>query len=215
MSSLYNGKPRRETWSGDEEHLTRLVAVDPGDVHVGVAFFETWGDPDADEGWECVDTQEMSPEEFEEALPETLVDNEIDIFVFEKFLLYADKAGAQTGSEFRTSQMIGVLNFLLRIHNRHAHEHERAIADGKLMTCEQPGGMCNDPRRIPRPVEVARQLAAIQNPTRGILKSRGIKSTAKKNGDKLGHQVSAELHGWYYLLEGRHSSSIAKPKKRR
>lgn len=43
------------------------------------------------------------------------------------------------------------------------------------------------------------QPAAIQEPTAGVLRRRGIRSTAK--GTRAGpHALSAELHGWCWLL---------------
>lgn len=207
MPKKGNDKPSREQFSGDPQYLTRMIAVDPGDVHVGVAFFETWLDPDLDEGWDCVDTQEMSPEEFEDALLETLIDGDIDIFVGEKFNLYEDKAMAQVGSEMRTSQMIGVIKYLLRQQEIHASAHDDAVAQGKVMTCELQGQRCEDPEKpTHKHVVQVWQPASVQAPTKGILRARKIKSTAKRNKDSLGHQVSAELHGWYYLLHGRHKS---------
>lgn len=192
-----------------------MIAVDPGDVHVGVAFFETWGDPTKDEGWECVDTQEMTPEEFEDALLETLLDGDVDILVYEKFFLYEDKAMAQVGSEFRTSQLIGVIRYLWRQQEIHASAHDQARERGKILTCELEGMTCADPNRMSgKHVTLVGQPASIQEPTAGILRVRKIKSTAKRNKDTLGHQVSAELHGWHYLLHGRHHPE-KKTKRRR
>lgn len=196
---------RVTTWNGTEP-FTRMIAVDPGDVHVGVAFFEAIGDPATDDNWKCVDTQEMEPDTFEDALLETFLDGDIDILVYERFLLYEDKASQQTGSEFRTSQMIGVIRYLWRQQEIHAAKHDT----GQMLTCMLKDGTCADPWRTSgKHVELVGQLAAIQKPTAGILRKRGIKSTAKKNKDTLGHQVSAELHGWYYLLEGRHKKKAS------
>lgn len=181
-----------------------MIAVDPGDVHVGVAFFETWLPPEDDEGWECVDTQELTPEEFQDALLETMLDGDIDILVYEKFRLYEDKKDVQVGSEFLTSQLIGVIKYLWRAQEIHATNHDEAMAAGKLLTCQLQGQACADPnRRSFKHIELVKQGAEIQTPTKGILRHKKIKSTAKRNKDTAGHQVSAELHGWYYLLEGR------------
>ena len=194
-----------EDWEGYREKPQRLIAVDPGDVHVGVAFFES-ATPSIDLSWECVDTQEMTPEEFEDALLETFLSGDIDVLVVEKFRLYADKAAMQTGSEFRTSQLIGVAKYLHRIHTVHADKHAEVDAIGKFLSCQLPGGSCAEPGTKARPVVLAIQPADIKKSTTGILRTKGIKSVAKKNGDKLGHQVDAELHGWRYILRTRHAT---------
>ena len=185
--------------------LTRLIAVDPGDAHVGVAFFELNGssDPWAAEvapEWECVDAQEWRPDDFVEAFAEALLDNDVQVLVYERFRLYGDLAREQIGSEFLTSQMIGVLRFLVRIHNTHAERHLHAAARGQLLDCEMPYGVHAVDGTAPNPVGIHGQMADIKKPTRAILKSRGVKSTASrlKAG---GHAADAELHGWKYLLD--------------
>lgn len=212
----FRNKPTRETYGDGVQELTRMIAIDPGDVHVGVAFFETWGHPDSDDGWECVDTQEITPEELEDALLETFLDGDVDILVYEKFFLYEDKAMAQVGSEFRTSQLIGVIRYLWRQQEIHASAHDQAREKGKILTCELEGFTCADPKRMSgKHVTLVSQPASIQDPTAGILRARKIKSTAKRNKDTAGHQVSAELHGWYYLLQGRHHPPQSKKRGRR
>lgn len=180
-----------------------LIAVDPGDVHVGVAFFDHvrngLGEVEAE--WECVDTQEFEPDVFTDALAETLIDNDINTLVFERWRLYGDHSRNQIGSEFPTAQLIGVMKYLVRINNHHAERHRAVEEDGKMLTCELPGGYCADPRKAPHHVPIIGQMADIKKPTIGILRHKGIKSTAKrlKAG---GHCYDAELHGWYHILHG-------------
>lgn len=194
-----------EDWEGYREKPQCMISVDPGDVHVGVAFFES-ATPSDDDSWECVDTQEMSPGEFEDALLETFLDGDIDVLVYEKFFLYESKSSEQVGSEFRTSQLIGVIKYLHRMHEIHATGHDEADAEGKFLTCQLPGGTCADPKIKARHVVLAVQQADIKKPTAGILRHKKIKSTAKKKGDKLGHQVDAELHGYRYIFRTRHNA---------
>lgn len=184
--------------------MTQLIAVDPGDVHCGVAFFVH---ADNEWGWECTATEEFTPDDFLDALAETFIDQdpEWQFLVYEKFRLYADKARLQTGSEFPTAQTIGVIRWLGRAHTRHAAEHRSALESGNLATCQRAGGTCDPARfggrgRYVGPVELACQPADIKKPTAGILRTRGIRSVAKREGDKLGHRVDAELHGWYFIL---------------
>lgn len=184
----------------------KLLAVDPGDTHVGVAFFET-DDPDpwtgeGGEKWECIDAQEWKPMDFADAVAETLIAGEIETLVIERFRLYGDKAQEQTGSEFETAQLIGILKYLVRINNMHVERHRHAdqIGSGEILSCEQRGGTCQDGTPF-RHVTLALQMADIKKPTVGILRKRGVKSVAKRERAG-GHAYDAELHGWYYILKG-------------
>lgn len=181
--------------------MITLIAIDPGDVYVGVAFFEG-----GDDGWECVDAQEFSPpEEFEDALIGTCLDGDSpDIIVYERYRLYEDKSNQQKGSEFRTSQCIGVIKFVVRVRNNHVEIHRQAEAEGKLTSCELQGKMCADPATKTKAIEIVGQLADIMKPTTGILRKKKIKSVAKpidraEYGGR-GHVVAAELHGWHHIL---------------
>lgn len=71
----------------------------------------------------------------------------------------------------------------------------------------QTGSIMGTPERIgvakylarQHGIELILQPAAIQEPTAGVLRSRGIRSMAKRT--KAGpHALSAELHGWHYLI---------------
>jgi hypothetical protein len=192
----------------------QLVAIDPGDVYVGVAFFDQlknyneWTDPDADLGvddWRCVGATEYTPDQFADDFAESIVASDFDYVVFERFRLYGDKANQQTGSEFQTSQLIGVIKWIVRKQNEHHDAHREAEQKGLLISCEQPGGVCNKPTVV-RPVTLVAQMADIKKPTKGILNTRGIKSVARPIArEKYGnrdHVVDAELHGWYYILNG-------------
>lgn len=186
--------------------MTRLIAIDPGDVYTGVAFF----DVDEDGDWYCQDAQEFSPHDFEDALAELIIlDRDINtpppIIVYEKWRLYADKAKQQTGSEFLASQHIGVICYIVRVHNEHAAKHDLAEQLGKMMTCELQGGGCADPKKRPQTITIVKQGAEIKKPTTGILRHKKIKSVAKPISKRLyegrDHVVDAELHGWKYILD--------------
>jgi len=180
--------------------IADLIAVDPGDSHTGVAFFNR-----GDDGvWYCFQTIEFEPDEFNDAWLGTLVAREEPEFlILEIFRLYADLAAEQRGSEFLTSQQIGALKFITRKHNEHAQAHLDAVEMQKMTTCEVAGGVCSNPQVIlPSLVTLEMQQADIQKPTAGILRHNGIKSTAKKTRTGA-HCLSAELHGWYYILKTR------------
>lgn len=183
-----------------------LIAIDPGDRWTGVAFFTRHED-----GWECVDAQEFEPPQaFEDALAETLLTPDYPpetpplTVVYEKWRLYGDHAKEKTGSEFDTSQHIGVIKFIVRTAQTHFEKHVKAKLDGKFLTCEVNHGMCLDPKKQMRAVELVKQPADIKKPTRGILNKKKIKSVARPIAKELygnrDHVVDAELHGWHHIL---------------
>lgn len=89
-----------------------MLFIDPGDVHVGHAVFT-----EVDDGWLCTETFETSPEESELFVKEAMERDSFGVIGFERFKLFGHLALAQTGSEFRASQMIGVVKFLYRTLN--------------------------------------------------------------------------------------------------
>jgi len=191
-------------WKRPLKADTELIAIDPGDKYTGVAFFATNDDGE----WYCQDAQEFDPQEFEDALAELILTPAPEpppIIVFEIFRLYGDKAQLQTGSEFLTSQTIGVIKYLVRVHNEHAARHARAEETGGLMSCEQPGGRCHDPALAPQEITLVRQRADDKKPAKGICNKKKIKSVArpiaKAEYGNRDHIVDAELHGWFYILK--------------
>ncbi len=145
----------------------RLCAIDPGDVHVGVAEFI-----ESDDDWECVQAYEMGWEGAIDRVASFLVGGQLDVLVVESFRLYADEAKAQIGSEMQTAQCIGAIRYL------HAKAANRQRQQGAIVT------------------ELAMQPASIQKATRAILKAKGVLS--ESNGNP--HALSAELHGWHWIL---------------
>lgn len=181
---------------------SELVAIDPGDKYVGVAFFAT-----DDEGkWYCQDAMQMEPEEFEDGFAELILGDPIPpIVVYERWRLYGDHAKEKTGNEFLAVQQIGVIKYICRTRNDHVARHAEAEAEGKMMSCELQGGQCADPNKRVEPVTIHKQGAEIKKPTAGILRHLGIKSVGKvrkrENKGWGDHCVDAELHGWKYILD--------------
>lgn len=173
-----------------------MLAVDPGGVHCGVAYFEDGGVGN----WSCTDTGELTREGLEDRVALAVIAGEFDVIVVENFTLFGDLALAQTGSDMPTSQVIGAVKVLIRLHNRHAQAHVESGAHGQMLTCEAAGGVCVDPNKMTRPVELVMQPPDIQTPMRAILRARKMKSKARaqKAGD---HAFSAELHGWHWILK--------------
>ena len=81
------------------------ISVDPGDVHVGVTFWE---------GKTPVWAKEFNQNEFVDWLVPKLARGEIEVIVYEIFMLYHNKATQQTGSKFHTPELIGVMRHLAR-----------------------------------------------------------------------------------------------------
>lgn len=185
--------------------IRNLIAIDPGDVFCGVAFFER--DSEEEYGWRCIDAIEYDPDAFNDSFAESLVDGDIDAVVYERWRLYGDKAQLQKGSEMLTSQQIGVIKWLVRNHNAHMQRHIDADQPGSgiILSCEQPGQPCNQPKNEFHTVALWGQLADIKKPTRGNLRGRGIKSVAKPIATKMyggrDHVIDAELHGWKFILD--------------
>ena len=84
-----------------------LLAVDPGDEHVGVAWFDK-----TDKGWACVLVLEMTPGEFQSYLGPALESGIFRYFVYESWSLRRDMAVKMIGSEFETCQMIGMIKYV-------------------------------------------------------------------------------------------------------
>ena len=80
-----------------------VVAIDPGDVHVGWAEFEDG---------HCVLAVELTPEECIQELEQRM--GELEAVVVEEFRLYPWTAQTQTWSDFPTAQLIGVIKYLHR-----------------------------------------------------------------------------------------------------
>lgn len=183
--------------------MTKLIAIDPGDAHVGVAFF----DVNADGEWFCEDAQQIEHDDFIDGLAEMVISDKMapEYLIFERFRLYGDKAKLQTGSEFLTAQMIGVIKYLVKVHNDHVDKHELAESVGKFVSCELRGGRCEDPKDRPHRIHITGQMADIKKPTTGILRTKKIKSVgkaAKRENPGWGdHCIDAELHGWYFILK--------------
>lgn len=211
IESLFDGSPNGQPV---------MVCVDPGDVHVGVAFFLQ--DDALEHGWRCYDAKEMTPDDFLDLFTEMVVKNAVKVVVFERFRLYSDKSVEQTGSEFATAQVIGVIKYVVRAHNRHADRHARACKQNLRMTCE--GSEENDcvPSALLQPVYLVGQMADIKKPTRGILRFRGIKSKAVARREAIHaggracakdhcHAVDAELHGWRWIFKPDKAHVYASP----
>lgn len=124
-------------------------------------------------GWRCIWAGEMTPVLFEDWLTDKLDSGDIDVLVVEEWKLFADKAAQQIGSHMETSQLIGSIKYICR----------RAI-----------------PKWPSDRFQLVWQSPNIKIPTKSVLRSRGVKSTAKQLKVSGDHASDAELHGYYYIL---------------
>lgn len=75
------------------------MAIDPGEVHCGVAIFEAGV---------CVETNEVRPSALYGMIERML----LNAVVIEEFRLYPDKAKVQGYSQLKTVEVIGVVRYL-------------------------------------------------------------------------------------------------------
>lgn len=83
-----------------------VLAVDPGEVHVGVAEFSKG---------RCAWTREFGPEQFYEFLEKVCALGSVrasGVVVVEEFRLYPGKAAAQSWSQLKTVEVIGTIRYI-------------------------------------------------------------------------------------------------------
>lgn len=154
-----------------QDHRPAFLAIDPGDVHVGLAEFQQ-----IDGVWYCIWAGEKTPDEFLEWYHEGLMLRRWVHVVIESWKLFPQAAPVYVGSDMPTSRLIGAIRALARFVPK-----DEGWFDGNVMTTLQ------DPQ--------------IKIPTRGYLKRRKLRSVAKILGIPLDHASDAELHGYKYLID--------------
>lgn len=78
----------------------RIVSIDPGDKHVGIALGGATG---------CYDCWETNPADALRWLRGALEQDSVDVVLYEGFRLYAAQAAKLINSEMETCQMIGAI----------------------------------------------------------------------------------------------------------
>lgn len=152
-------------------HELRFIAIDPGDVHVGVAVFTK-----LDDVWYCTWAHEFTPEAFLTWYVDGLRRGLWIKVVVESWKLFPEAAPIYVGSDMPTSRLIGAIEALA------------------LYIPEETGW-------FDAPITVHRQDPTIKTPTRGFLRRRKLRSVAKILGIPLDHASDAELHGYKYLID--------------
>lgn len=171
-----------------------LLAVDPGDVHCGVAKFRVLSpaDPINRTGrWQavCEVASEFDPPNlvrmFESfAWPDEVADelrpDDIDLFIVEEFRLYPWMARQQGYSDFKTPRLIGKLEYLVgksgrRLYMQGASVKKQAVARA---------------RRVADDTDAKQYAPQLIKLTKGRYDFRGRNQ----------HIRDAMAHGWYWLL---------------
>ncbi|ALY09181.1 RuvC-like resolvase [Arthrobacter phage Chridison] len=158
----------------DEAYGRMILAVDPGDEHVGVAWLDR-----QEKGWAVVFVTEMTPEEFLDYILPALQSGLFRYFVLESFSLYADKLKEQIGSEMLTSQMIGAAKFAVKIANESSHLNPNMDYE----------------------VQLVMQQPAIKAPAFAILERKKYKFTADRLKVPGQHVRDAEVHGIKFVMD--------------
>jgi hypothetical protein len=150
------------------------MAVDPGDEHVGVAWFDRQGD-----AWGCVYVEEMTPDEFYVYLEQALHSGWFDYLIVESWALYRDMAMKLIGSEMETSQLIGMIKYVV----------------WKVNSCSHMNPM------MEREVELVFQAPKIKRAVFAILARKGYKFAADRLRVPAQHVRDAEVHGVKFIKD--------------
>ncbi|QWY83829.1 holliday junction resolvase [Microbacterium phage PermaG] len=172
---MRNGKPAIAQDFGvklrPQDPKPSFLAIDPGDVHVGLAEFTRI------EGvWYCTWAGEKTPDEFLEWYVDGLRVSRWVYVVIESWKLFPQAAPIYVGSDMPTSRLIGAIRSLARF-------------------------IPIDTGWFDEPTPTHLQDPQIKIPTRGVLKRRKLRSVAKIMGIPLDHASDAELHGYKFLID--------------
>jgi len=159
-----------------------IIAIDPGDVHIGIASgvgLAPYVDGKPVEGAddELRGAWEMAYVPALHVLSNAIRAGWVEYVVIEDWTLYKDQLPTLVGSHCETARFIGAVEWMVRAHNRWA------------ATVEDRAG-----------IELYEQPAHLQEPTKSFLREFGIERTSRPGNP---HALSAELHWWYFLLQRR------------
>lgn len=169
-----------------------LMAVDPGDVHCGVARFKVLASP-----WRAKLTwsTEMTPDELvsvveAQAWPDPitvelsdLAPERIDLFVVEEFRLYPWMAREQGYSDFKTPRLIGKLEYLADRAHRPLYLQGASVKKTSIAKARRFAADTSDPTLRGHTPELVRLTS-------------GRYDFVGRNQ----HVRDAIAHGWYWLL---------------
>lgn len=93
--------------------------IDPGDSHVGFSHYSSFKD-----GWQATAAEEFTPQSVIPVIKDWVQEPNLMILGWERFALFPHLAKQQIGSEFKTSQLIGVLRYLA---NEYGHPNLEVV----------------------------------------------------------------------------------------
>lgn len=152
----------------------RVLAVDPGDKHVGMAMGLAFARDTAVRD-DLASTLEIGHIDGLNTIDTVVNAGWVDRLVIEGWRVYPDKAQELVGSECLTAQFIGAVRHIVRKYNRWSQQVEDRVA-----------------------VELVEQSASVQQVARRNLQRLGV---ARVSLPSEPHALSAELH-WHYNVLG-------------
>lgn len=161
----------------------RILGVDPGERHVGVAWGCRYCDDDGNPippGWRVVETEEMTPEVFVRWF--WLNFREFDIITAENYRIYANQAAKHVGRQVDTARLLGFMDYSIQMHN------------WTLELAREAGDQDIRHREIQWDSNMKQSTDAIP----ALMKHMGVKPVSPKSPD---HQRSAEKHLWRTLVK--------------
>jgi hypothetical protein len=166
------------TSTAPNPHSDKILAVDPGFVNCGLAWFERGVTLAAGErGWRCLDARRFDPLSALEVIRDWLPRNDNKAtLVVEEFRLYPWMMQQQGFSAMGTSEMIGIIRWLhLEVLRGNGHE------------------------RVGWDFASSAPVLMLQG---AILKKRGEAYMRREGIEHVGkniHARDAELHGWAFV----------------
>jgi hypothetical protein len=158
-----------------------VLAIDPGDKHVGVALGLAFAQPHPETGAVVAEDElfvcwQMDPVPALNAIDTAVNAGWVDILVIEDWRVYPDKATELVGSRCETARFLGAVEHLVRKYNR--------------MGTAVEGHQC----------ELVEQPAIVQAQAKAKLREYKMDRTSKPNEP---HALSAELHFWFLIFNRR------------
>ncbi len=177
----------------------RVLAVDPGDDHVGVAAGVGLGQqPTSDD--ELMTSFETTPAAWMITLRSMAICGWVDVLVMEDFVLIPDRAMQQSGSKMHTARLLGAMGWLVADHNLEVgYLIEQAQQNGGALPAESGPAV---------PIYPFYQMPSIKATQQSILRSMGVKPEPCGNS---GHARDAQLHWWHFVMGQRGLLTGIKP----
>jgi hypothetical protein len=177
----------------------RVLAVDPGDDHVGVAAGVGLGQGAVTDD-ELLVSFETTPSAWMLTLRSLAICGWVDVLVMEDFVLIPDRAMQQSGSRMHTARLLGAMGWLVADHNLEV--------DYAISQAAENGGALPDGGGPAVPIYPFYQQPSIKATQQSILRSMGVKPEPCGNSV---HARDAQLHWWHFVMGQRGLLTGIKP----